>query len=499
MNVKSFLYFMKKALSLFSLVVFMVLFQNCGTSEDSLLNELSSEEQRQADQLPFAFDLSIDTVAYMSCDSNTVNLNGSGGLLFNFKAGAYELGEGVGFRPEFLDSVGQTAPSIISTRLSASTRNSQAGVVMSVRDVGRMQTPINVAPGGESSGETGLGTFIGPMMWDLDQNVHLTQENVVSLLQNQNSRVNYLEGFPSLEHKSFDGTVSFNVLGAQPFIRQTLESTSYLTFTFATEALEDQGARARSPHSSTGEGEPRAQRSVWGRGYQPRFTKNFSQRAAAPRRVLSSLQGYDLESESQDTDAWTCSPNDRFIIVRREDALRRYDAAPGGTNVPGDPGYTDGGPNVGGYYMNLLEFDVDDIDGDGNTTERVSQRRKVVCPLLPDALGVSDELDEAFARIRRILPVEDWYVFIGSRYNCAVPKRNTQSCYGRFIENQGQQGAIIQYLPDEDFPQDVIDDNAEADADPNRERTVFQRFTECEGASTGLRFCPHYVSVCTKQ
>lgn len=483
----------------------MLFFQNCGVSEDNNFDEILSSEQAEADALPFAFDVTVDHIAYMSCDSNSVN---QGGKLFNFKAGAFNDDEGIKIKEGFRSTVAGKSKNYVLTRLAASKRNAGAGVVMSIREGGKFQGPVRVSGNGGGGSEDSFGNIIAPLIWNPIANVQLAQENVASFLWDNPNGVNYLEGFPNLNGKAFEGEISYNAQGAQQIIRDSVENDAYLTFTFATTSTEDFGANARAPSSETGL-TAAARNSVWGKGYKMSFAQVNPSRPGSPRRALSSVTGFNLENESSLDESWVCPTSERYIIVKKADALRRYDAAPfnRGTgedavaNNPWDDEYDPGPDTQGGYMMNVMIADSEDIDEDGDLSELLSVRRKVVCPTLPDDidLGSSEHEIGAWQRIRNILPSEDWYVFRGPRYNCVVPKQSNTACYGQYESSLGANSkTIIQYLPDEDLPETWIAQKKADEAD-GLINTVVVRETECEGATTPGRFCPHVLSVCFKQ
>jgi len=502
----------------------MLFFQNCGVSEDNGLDDISSAEQAAADALPFAFDVTVDQIAYMSCDSNTVNQNGK---LFNFKAGAFGDNEGVKIKDNFRSAIGGKSKDFILKSLAASKRNANAGVVMSVRESGKFTGPVKIGNDSGGSGEDSFGNIIAPLIWNPVGQISLTNNSIASLLWDKPEGVNYLEGFSGLTGKSFEGEISYNAQGAQQIIRDSVESDAYLTFTFAVDDLEDLGAKARAPSSETGD-TPAANNSVWGKGYKMSFNQMHpGSRSGSPRRVVSTVTGFNLENEASLNESWNCPASERYIIVKNADALRRYDAAPfsrcdggspseplnttdcasrGGSvvaNNPWDDGYEPGSEDVGGYMMNVMIPDSEDVDDDGDSNELVSVRRKVVCPTIPDniPLGSSEHEIGAWKRIRNVLPSEDWYVFRGPRYNCVVPKQANTACYGQYEARAGTSGAaqtLIQYRPDEDLPEFWIARKKEDEARDVID-TVVVRETECEGSNSLGRYCPHIVSVCYKQ
>lgn len=525
--------FIKVAL-IFSGGVLIFLFQNCANYTEDINLDLDTETQASADQLSFAYDFTIDQIAYMSCKGASFSSGQTD--FFSFRAGAYNPGEGIGFRESFLEDFGGLSDARLSQFLGISSQNADAGVVMSVRESGQMQSTLRF-----QEGTPGVGTSsdIAGLLYEPQQT--LTDPDVSDiLLKNKRRKINYLKGFSGGgNNKTFDGSINlFSVndngaSGSGPDVqyRNLLQDRAYLAFTFATTILDSGGSpgfRARSPFSPTGEDE-RALSSVWGKGYQFNFSQvdNFlpggSFRPSAQKRAVSAVNGYDLENEANLGENWVCPSDQKYIIVRPEDALRRFDG------VPIDPGnhpfnqydrvdpldktsafnlsttYNDGGNSTGGYYYSYRA----DYDGDG---ELDNVRHKVICPLVADqipAFGGDPQEIQAWDRIRQILPTEDFYIFRGPKYNCIVPKNDDGNvCYGDGENIDESQRRVIQYFTSEDHPelrienerQNRIDVELNPGADIKPEIDVTR---DCGPGSSqshgGFNFCPQVLSVCYKQ
>ncbi len=514
----------------------MLLFQNCGSSESGISDALTEYDAAQADKLQFAFDASIDHIGYMSCESDAPQAPH-----FNFKVGAFNDGEGLKFRENFISSVGSLAEnkSKLLEYLAASKRNANAGVVLSLRESGAFRGPVKF-------GEGNTEDFVAPMLWNPSANLHLANPQVSSLLYENPNGVNYLSGIRGGTDKSFESEIYYRGLNTQRLgVRPGLQSSTYLALTFAIDDLENGGSLARSPHDPAGR-DPAAASSVFGKGYQMDFTQLDINRTSSPQVVMTRVKGFDLENESSLGEGWVCPPDERYIIVKdAADAMRRFDGARPtkdafdyngdgsisgpdeimvdadadtfpDPNNPWEAGYRDGGKNMGGYYIDQLMVDQFDehrdpaksLDsdgvGDGDNTETAKLTHKVLCPMVPDEMisGQAEHTDPAWKRVRSLLGSDEWYVYRGDRYNCIVPKKSNGSCYGKFESASGG-SPIIQYFASEDFVNQQLQDelNYQNDTrDPKPDKPIRPVVTDCEAASgdASARFCPHVLSICHK-
>ena len=533
----------RRLLSLFSLFFIAVLFQNCDYISEGLLTDTSTRDQASADAMPFAFDINIDHIAYMSCRGESFSKRQQSPF-FTFKAGGYQSGTGVGLRDSFLRRYGGFAKRRLSELLSLSKRNRETGVVMSIRETGQFQNIVRFElNSNEDNAESLRGDSMDGLMFDPEQAFTLTSSSVLSLLLNQrNSQLNYLKGLSvQRELKTFDGRISLfskdddqraNEIPTPPpnsadrIYRDLLEDQAYLAFTFATEEKDPGklGLRARSPFTPTGE-TAEGNRSVWGKGYQFNFSgyDNYVStgfRPSSQKRALVRVRAYDLETEASLNETWLCPDDQKYVIVRRQDAIRRYDGVSiGSINHPFNgydrmdhedfssgldlmTTYNDGGPALGGHYYTYQA----DYDGNG---ELDYVRHKVICPLVADqvpANTIENQAErEAWDRIRQVLPVEDWYVFRG-KYNCIVPKNATGDlCYargGNFNDGLDETDArnLVQYFANEDHPDIRIDQERRDLADPGSEIEEIRLTLDCGPSSSvshgGRNYCPHVLSLC---
>lgn len=489
-----------KAFVLLSMVFFM---QGCGSSDDSFADSLTDFEAEQADNLPFAFDVNIDHIGYMSCESDSLSISSKH---FNFKAGSFNSNSGVKFRDNFFSSIGDLGGNRekLAEYLAASKRNVNAGVVMSIRTSGDFRPPFSIVTE-EDADATDLVDFVSPMLLDPSLNLSLSDPNFSSLMFDNREGINYISGLPGTSNKTLDSTLSFNKIGSQTIVTTALQNESYLAFTFATNDLEEPGVLARSPFDEAGLADG-ARTSVFGKGYKMTFAQDDISRPSSPTAVMTSVQGFNLENNgTSNGETWVCPTNERYIIVRAQDARRRFDSADatrggGVANNPWDAAYEDGGTGRGGYYMEYLEPDIDNP----GTTNKV--KHKVLCPTVPDNIAGTEHLDPAWTRVRNLLSVKDWYVFRGARYNCIVPKNTDNACYGDFLSSPSSGGVNdnanreVRYFASEDSIDKKIRDN-KVSVDTGSARTIYDPITDCEAATGngGSKFCPKVFSICHKQ
>ncbi len=497
MNIKSPTSLFKKQAPIPMLFTLMLLLQNCGTSENDISESLKNYEQSQADKLQFAFEATIDHIGYMSCDG-TPELQQS--PYFTFKVGAYNNGEGLKFKDNFISSVGKLYENKekLLSYLAQSKRNQGAGAVMSIRESGQFRGPLTLEEGR-------IEDFVAPILWNLGANQQLANPSFSSLLYDNPQGVNYLSGFNGVFQKSFETSLYFP---NSSFVRPALEGISYLALTFAVNDLaENNGSKARSPYDEKGLN-PAVDSSVFGKGYKMKFAQFDSRRISSPRAVLTEVTGYDLENESGLNEKWVCPPNERYIIIRNTtDATRRFDDSlalknNGTSNNPWNLDYDDGGKGVGGYYMERIYQDSDDKDNDGNRTELIKFRNKVLCPTIPDEMlsGHTEHTDPAWKRIRNLLSPDEWYVYRGERYNCIVPKKNNGSCYGR-LEQPSSENTFLQYFANEDFIDQKLADERNFQSNTSIPKPIRPSIIDCEASTppASARLCPHILSVCYKQ
>lgn len=420
--------------------LFVVLsFQNCADLDNSDVISLTDVERDVLSSLPFAYNLKIDQLAYMSCSGSFAQDEKA----FTFKAGGFFPGSGVGLRSNFSSQIQELNADAKVRSLAISERNDQAGVVMAIRPRSNLQDYV------DPSGASGEITY-AKMMFNEPQGLLLSNERVARQLMalGANSYMNYVAGIPGLANKSFDGIVRISSDSeVENDLRNMLRNSHYLALNFA-EPLGDQPpgkpySYVRSPYDTLS-GDSRANTSVFGLGYVLNFQQFDSHMTSSPQRAMTITNAINLENSVPESEQWDCS--ERFVVVRPQDASRLTFM----TN------------SSGGLAQ------VCDTAGDRAPANATEQRR--------------------WDRIRNILPVEDWYVTLpatftsGIKPGCIVPKGNVDFCYGEDVLNDTQSNIRVAYYRNEDLDMDSVNINYNGNCGP------------------GTHFvCPHIVTLCYKR
>lgn len=435
----------KSSISLIFGLVLIFCFQNCSDLDNSDLISLTDVEQDVLSNLPFAYDLKIDQMAYMSCSGSDARQDERS---FTIRAGGFFPGSGVGLRPNFTAAINGFNADAKVRSLQISERNDQAGAVMSIRPRSDLQNYVD--PEG-ASGEIPIAR----MMFREPQGLVLSNERVARQLMTlgPGSYLNYVAGLPGLFPKSFDGSLRIaGNLDTEDSIRSILRNSHYVSFNFA-EPLGNQPedrpySFVRSPYDTL-TGDSRANTSVYGLGYVLNFQQLDPFMVTTPPRVMTISSVVNLENTSNEPENWDCS--ERFVVVRPEDASR--------------------------------------ITFNGGTQQ--------VCDTRPDTIPNSFNEQRRWERIRNILPVEDWYVNLPcpssgpqpagciagvGKPGCIVPKSN-DFCYDlNELNPAGNDNIRIAYYRNENLS------------------TATPPFINYDGrCGPGTFFiCPHVVTICRK-
>ncbi len=391
---------MKKRLTLRHLLggtvlVSLMFFQNCG---DPAMEEDSNSAASYMEELPFAYKASLDTIAYMSCSRMKNNYESR--AFFTFRAGAYTPMGGLEVTEEFAEATKYYSLQTKREAFSQSLKNSNTRPQLAIRSTSNLQHIV-------INGTTKNGTSLGTML------TNLSKEPVVNHLitMRPGAKKHY---FPSGEKDRllasslrFNDGDEDNVVGK---IRTLMKDNDVLLgLTFTDQDVPDD-ALARGPSGISGD-------SVYGRGYQLQFS-NPAGWATAEQRVISSVNEVNLSQGFPSVGSkWSCPSSMQFVVIRNEDLPKMKEC-------PADPCSGSGVCLTPDFYCQ------------GNETQRL-----------------------ALDAIRRVLPVEDFYVDVINRVVVAKPHISNQSCYG----------------------------------DRTGRGDVNYSSGSCSGDS-----CPHYVSVCIK-
>ncbi len=278
-------------------------FQNCSEP----LND-SADEMMQAalDAMPFAFQSTVDEVAYMSCTRMT---NFDQTAFFSFRAGAYNGGSGLALTPSFLSATQYYTSDMRAQVFQQSSANMGAQLQLAIRQVGNYQ---NVLSGNQGAVTPGQDTSI--FLMELDQNPIASQLGALQMNQWQN----YFSG-NSFSYANQSGLMQASLEfmeseTAALSVRTNLQNRqAALTLTFtSTNAAGDNSARG--PAGAIGS-------TVYGTGYLINF-QNPAGWSVSDQRVLSSISEMDLGGGTLTLPhAWTCPAGMEFMIIQPQDVF----------------------------------------------------------------------------------------------------------------------------------------------------------------------------------
>lgn len=330
-----------------------------------------------SDNLPFAFDVAPDQIAYMSCSDtgNSVNKR----AFFSFRVGAYSpLTSGLKFSEAFRalhPDAAQNPTRMINTAIDSPT-SAYAQLQLSVRERKDYQSVLFDT----SSAAPVDGESFASMLPSLDNEIVLY--DLASALEG--TRVQYFPLLEGLDNRLLEGTLAFmstEAVAAQ--LRTKFLNDAFLTLTY-TDSREPGAYTARGPSE---ENKTSAYGVGFGLGFGDGFVPTTVNMAGSPsvgnvqfissggqNRVFWIDREVDLlTGKSRGTD-WECSTKYQFMIVRA-----------------GDEG-TAAAPNCRKLY--------DDVDAE---TVR----------------------GDVYRVVRNVLPSSDWWIDWANR--CAIPK--TGGCY----------------------------------------------------------------------
>lgn len=280
---------------LVTVVLTLFFFQNCA---DPL--QLADEDSLSvADSLPFAFDVSLDHVSYMSCSEMPADYPHR--AFYTFRAGAYESA-GIRFSDDFMSRTGKYKPTERAAFVPDSAASAGTSMQFSIRQKINYQGPLvsSGTPVPYHDYETMLAPLDSPL--------------IVQKLSELPSggRVNYFAGIAGLDNRQIQGSVRFTQTEALAAdIREKLLNTTMLTLTFTDQTAEDElVARGLTAYS---------QDAVYGRGYEIDFKSDRTSPTGGLRRSLSRVVEVDLMSRRTVPATWDCPSEMSFMIVRKAD------------------------------------------------------------------------------------------------------------------------------------------------------------------------------------
>lgn len=372
-------------------------FQNCSQPiEPTDSVQLASKEAIQAD---FAYDVSYDQMAYMSC-SQLKNGEFDRSAYFTFRLGAYKYG-GLKIRDSFLSAYEKKKPEFITDILENSEINKATIPQLALRRRLAYQTSLS-SDGVMLEGSDYFNVF-----------ETLGTPDMIQVLMNlqPGESLRYLRN-GTVYGARMEGSLYFaDGMAKAASVRSFLKSDMVLASTFTHNAGTNNETIARSPahlaHSIAEQGfdfdsslDVDPNKSVYGLGYNVSFARPslggiFGQ---YPDVIMNEITEANLEniSDRSSLHSWYCPSNMRFRIVRDADV----------------------------------------------------QAGLVTCNKLPDPSSPSEDI----TLIRNILKSEDWWV--DRENNCIIAKKSGPDCYGqvqKIIYDQTQEcntsatGACVDY------------------------------------------------------
>ncbi|MBY0314372.1 MAG: hypothetical protein K2Q26_02555 [Bdellovibrionales bacterium] len=420
----------------------LLLYQNCG-------NEQTGSLYNKSNQYDFPYQLKLDQVAYMSCAEQN-GIPNDPGVFFTFRAGAYGDTSGLRITDKFNYDLRREKNEIKMMELQDDLASQNTRIQFSLRKQGSLQRMFitnNSRDGLE--GED----------YDYTFGVISSSEMLASLLTlPQPGWLNYWAAGGINIDAYFEGTLEFNdgEKLAQDTRNFLTTGGGVLVAGFVDPAKPE---TLRTPYNYTkdendDEDEPSVIPSNVGFGTALRVTfkqpnpllHSFSgvPHLKVPKRILSTVQEFDLASPATAQSAWTCPQTMQLMIVFPED-------------------------------IGIIDSNICTLADDSDTVAN------------PPAL-----LEIA----RRSLPVSDWYINLQKR--CIVPKRYTNgSCYGidtavtKLTNN-------IEYDFNKECSPDVQSNRTNPDGTFIREPPPDGSPPGTVGPVSRLKVCPHFASICYK-
>jgi hypothetical protein len=274
--------------------------------------DLSSEESSFGDDLPFAYEAKIDTLAYMSCSG--MEPTASASAFFTFRFGSWADGAGIRLNDNFLKKAAQYSVPQIARALQEGEKNSNIQLQMSMRMRSDYQA-IWRADGSDPAPGRDFYNFLG----DLDSEVISKQLSELP----PDKWMQYVQT-TGLDSRTFDGSLYINQdVGEHDQTIGKMQSTQSLMLTY-TGRGSDYMFAARSPVDLTGQLQASSS-NAYGMGYTLTFIRPSNVTAEKmPNRVVSSVQEFNLEKKSDMSEGiapWSC--NTSLLIVRDQDSAGR--------------------------------------------------------------------------------------------------------------------------------------------------------------------------------
>jgi hypothetical protein len=267
-----------------------ILFQNCSGQM-----ETPADENASSTGLPFAYDTTIDTIAYMSCAGSTVTT--SSDAIFSILAGAFGSTSGVRLTSSYLAATGSMTLGSRAAALTEGEPNKGVVAQLAIRQNSNLQNPF------KASSSAMAGRDFATLAGALDSpDIAYALTNSPG---NPPARINFFSKMAGLTGRDVRGAISFTKSeGEAQAARSTLLGTGLLTVTYTNEPG---GSAALALSEST------VNNRVYGRSYKLSL---MSSSGDPEPRILSGVQEVDLAVSGAETAAWTCPSNMVFRVAR---------------------------------------------------------------------------------------------------------------------------------------------------------------------------------------
>jgi hypothetical protein len=429
-------------------------YQNCSSELDNTLvsnipppKTLSTAN---AAEVPFAFETSMNELAYMSCSHIDSDFNadhmGKFGTYFTFKIGAYGNNSGVSLTSDFRsyltsnygDSNESVPDSIVQSAFTITPQNAWPALVFSNRP---MSDPVNLIYRVNSGGDKPVVTnefdiLLSPNFVYSSLTYGENLKQLSELMKKPSvTKVNYFNqqgtGHNLAGSLNYHYSPEYSITSAQALRNRFSDgqNSNMLTVTYSQDLRDPKNQPdpyiSRRTFKDTDNGS-----AVWGRGYQPSFGFDPRVNGLGNGNVLSGISEYDLsEGLKPVVTNWSC--NTRYLIISpldNDDTVIAH-AYP---NPYGDP---------------------------IPTFSRCND---------PSDLELSASQKDERQMIQRYLSATDW--IINPVHKCLVPRTGNGDCYQK----------------------------RKPDSNNVKIETIYRK-TAAETCGVGTPYaCPEFLSICTR-
>lgn len=281
-------------------------FQNCAEPVD--LSE--SDASTFSDTLPFAYDVNVDTFAYMSCAfSETADFDRR--AMFNFRVGAYTNGFGLKLTDDFRQATANFTDAARADALFKSAKNSGAVVQLAARaDFDYQRIILNSS--NIVQNEFDIGNYF--------KGASLDSPGAAMSLSKlaEDERIHYFSGTPGLEGRLLEASLRYHYVLNDVISNKMKDARVALTFTANKEPL---NVEARGPNIND------LHKVVYGKVFRPQFSGPY--KLGSPDVTIATTTNdrtvtglWETDLIKQTTRQWKCPSEYRFTVIRPEDAAQ---------------------------------------------------------------------------------------------------------------------------------------------------------------------------------